>query len=245
MGDFETLEFSRSCEEDFRDLLTSFGIPFATYQRLEFVFRQLLMKCSATQFEFSHDEEQIALHAEHTENLSGLIDQRIALYSQQQGRSYGLGPLKHQVAAGRAKARETYRQALVSFSELSSRGALDSHLEEKWLKELTLSLRFHISKNPVDCETPKEDYTCYLAFAEAVFRPFFEWHFENRQHTSERYHEFLSLKLMMEAGRPCSLENESSSMLSIRQIVHEATRMGVLQERWLNDLVSNQDEKVA
>jgi hypothetical protein len=216
MGDFETLSFTN----DFRELLADFEIPVESYQRLELVFRQVLSRCPATQYDFQVDTNE----------------------------DFGFGRCQLHVARGRAKARDLYRQALTTFNALFESAPLHDergHLEDQWLRNLAHTLRFHVSLDSQVPVSESDDHSCYLAISEAIFRPFFERHFENRLHTSEKYHEFLALKRMMESGTALNFQKLETSRLPMKAVQREVERMNLLPLNWLDEVVSNRDKTAA
>jgi hypothetical protein len=228
MGDFETLNFSghfakdfaKDIARDFRQLLAEFKIPTETYQRLELVFRQVLSLCPATQYEFTQDANE----------------------------EFGFGACTVRVVRGRAKARDLYRQALTSFHSLFEDPSLSGErqsLEDQWLRNLAHTLRFHISLDSVVQSNASDEHACYLAISEAIYRPFFESHFKNRQHTSERYHEFISLKRMMESGSFLSFNKLEKSVLPVGAVLREVDRMNLLPANWIAEVASDRDESAA
>lgn len=220
MGYFETNSFT----DDFKELLTALDIPVETYQRLELVFRQVLSKSPATQYEFVSEAQT----------------------------EFGFGRCSFHVARGRAKARDLYRQALITFHSLFEDASLVSSLvpecgtlEDQWLRNLAFTLRFHIAIDSHVQTNESDEHLCYLAMSEAVFRPYFELHFQNRQHTSERYHEFIALKRMMESGTALNYQDFELSRLPMKAVLREIDRMNLLPANWLEEVVSNRGKAAA
>lgn len=212
---------------DFIEILSTFGIPLAVYQRLEFSFRQIMMKSPAIQAEYGHYEPDF-----HVSDLdqTKLIDRALDSWHQRYpDQAYGLGPLSCNVAQGRAKAREMYRKAVVAFGEISDFGPLT----DRWLQELNEKLKFHIGRNESIEKTPADDLIYYLAAAEIIYRPFFEMHFSNRRHTSEKLHTFLAMKLMLEAGHGINFADIHASSTSVFTAAADLERHIKLPTGWI------------
>lgn len=212
---------------DFIELLSSFGIPLADYQKLELLFRQIMIQSPAIQASYSCYEPEIDLVSP---DLSPTIIAELeAWHARYPDQAYGLGPVAIDVIEGRAKARSLYRKALATFAQMSDVNALT----DRWLNELYSKLRFHISQNADVESAPADDFVFYLAAAELIYRPYFEMRFENRQHTSEKFHEFLSLKLTMELGRPPDFEKLMAASVSVTEAVRDLERYVHLPTDWV------------
>ena len=235
---FETTQIER----DFKALLSEFEISVCDYQRLEFLFRQTLMQSPSTTLEYSHFEELIDFKSQLPfQQMVEQIDESLEHWHlRYQGREYGFGKIEVYESSAKTEARKAYRTALKSFDEIFAR-VPSRGMKESWLKQLADKLRFHVvsaQAKALPLNGKNGDYlVAYLGFAEAIYRPFFVRHFENRRLTSEKYFEFLALKLSVEAGEfiiPHPTTKLTSDLLELASFTEEPLRMQMLPNGWLD-----------
>ena len=235
---FETTQI----EKDFKALLGEFEISVTDYQRLEFLFRQTLMQSPATALEYSHFEELIDFKSQLPfQQLIEQIDESLEHWHlRYHGRKYGFGKIEVYESSAKTEARKAYRSALRNFNEIFAR-IPSRGMKESWLKQLADKLRFHVVAGDSKAQPlngKNRDYlVAYLGFAEAIYRPFFVRHFQNRRLTSEKYFEFLALKLSVEAGEfivPHPTTKLTSDSLELASFSDEPARMQMLPNGWLD-----------
>ena len=247
MGVFETLEI----QKDLKALLSEFQIPIQVYQRLEFLFRQALMQSPATSLEYSHFEELIDFKSQPSSlQVVDCIDESLEHWHlRYRDREYGFCRIEVSESGTKDDARRSYRKAMISFNEVFA-NVPSKGLKESWLRELSEKLRFHVVSSKTDkprLNGKDADYlTSYLGIAEAIYHPFFIRHFENRRLTTERYFEFLALKLSVEAGEFIvpQLAGESASTtgeafvtsdsIELASFAEEPARLQMLPPGWLD-----------
>ena len=233
MGLFET----NHIRQDFKDLLAELEIPIDVYQRLEFLFRQALIQSPAAEFDYAHYEERIDFsRAMSAVDLREIVDKSLENWSARYpDREYGFEVLQISEEPGRVEARNAYRLALKSFQELFAAHPVPAVLQESWLKDLASNLSYQVTTTPTRAFSQSDYLACYIAFAQAIFAPYFERHFGNRRWTSEKFYEFLATKMSLEFGRFVHLPEMT---LPIDSLTNEPHRLRMLPEGWIEILAA-------